>query len=32
MVSEVLKEAFNSKQKPKYVKQGEVDDWLTSLC
>lgn len=31
MVSEVLKEAFNSKQEPKYVKQGEVHDWLTSL-
>lgn len=31
MVSEVLKEAFNSKQEPKYVKQGEVYDWLTSL-
>jgi hypothetical protein len=31
MVSEILKEAFNSKQEPEYVKQGEVYDWLTSL-
>jgi uncharacterized phage-associated protein len=31
MVSEVLKEAFDSKQEPKYVKQGDVYDWLTSL-
>ena len=31
IVSNILHEAFSSDVKPKYVKQGEVHDWLRSL-
>ncbi|NES77858.1 MULTISPECIES: Panacea domain-containing protein [unclassified Okeania] len=31
MVSYVLKTAIESKEKPQYIQQGEVNDWLNSL-
>ena len=27
----LLEEAFNPKKQPKYIKESEIDDWLSSL-